>query len=65
MREVCEKLAIPSADQLEEILKGSRTPGRRSKTEPFKLTDFVEETSQGARYCGFVVIPGKTLCTNL
>jgi hypothetical protein len=40
MREVCEKLAIASADQREDILKNSRTPGKRSKTEPFKLTDF-------------------------
>jgi hypothetical protein len=40
MKETCEKLAIASADRLEDSLQGSRTPGKRSKTEPFKLTDF-------------------------
>jgi hypothetical protein len=40
MKEVCEKLALASADRLEDSLQGPRTPGKRSKTEPFKLTDF-------------------------
>jgi hypothetical protein len=39
--------AIPSADPFESILKGMRTPGKRSKIEPFNLVNPLSKKSAG------------------
>jgi hypothetical protein len=39
--------APPSADPFESILKGSRTPGKRSKIEPFNLVNPLSKKSAG------------------